>query len=199
MDNLKKIEDDLRQELKFHSVSEITELREFMDFEEIKRSHKRKEIVFGFLYQENVIDNFGSKGQQFMNRVLLFSPYIVIILSIILSIVKSKYILLFGIPLSLIGMFLTTPSVMKQGSSLFGIIMLVSVGLGIYYCFHDFIIGFLLLSYGVPNFFLTVNRQLNRDVFEEIILKSEIIFIYYFIRGECYFKNRNTNRLYMTK
>lgn len=199
MDNLKRIEDDLREELKVHSISEISELGEFKDFEGIIKSHKKKEIVFGYIYQADVVDNFGSKGQQYLNMVLLNSPYIVIILSIIFSIIKSEYLFLIGIPLSLIGMFLTTPTIMKNGSSVFGIIMLVSVGLGIYYCFHDFVIGYLLLSYGIPNFFLTVDRQLNRDVFEEVILKSEIVFIYYFLRGEFFLINRNSNKLYRKK
>ncbi|MGD0755923.1 MAG: hypothetical protein ABR927_12770 [Bacteroidales bacterium] len=199
MYNLKKIEDDLHRDLKIHSISEINELSEFKDFEEIKQCHERNEIVFGFSYQENVVDNFGSNGQKFQNRVLLLSPYVIIILSIIFSIIKSRYLLLFGIPLSLIGLILTAPSIMKQGSSLFGIIMISSIGLGIYYCFHDFVIGFLLLSFGIPNFFLTVDQQLNMYVFEEIVLKSEIVFIYYFIRGECYFKNRCTNKLYKKK
>lgn len=194
-----ELEEALKKELDIKSVSGILELFDLKSYENIKELHRKKEIVFGFLLQENIVENFGSKGQVVMDKTLSFSPIFMIILAIVFAIVKSNYLLLIGIPLSMIGMFLTTSSIMKQGSSLFGIIMLGTLISGIYYCFKDFNIAFLLLSYGIPNFFLTVKRQLNSDIFEEAVLSSEIIFVYYFLRGECYIKKQNNGRLYHIK
>lgn len=120
-----ELEEALKKELDIKSVSGILELFDLKSYENIKELHRKKEIVFGFLLQENIVENFGSKGQVVMDKTLSFSPIFMIILAIVFAIVKSNYLLLIGIPLSMIGMFLTTSSIMKQGSSLFGIIMLV--------------------------------------------------------------------------
>jgi len=178
----------LRESLPVHTITEIPELKIFINWEEVKEKHKNREIVFGFHLQENVVSNFGSTGEVVMDKILLFSPFLMILLSIILSIFRTQYYLLLGIPLSILGLLLTTPRIMKQGFSLLGILMIIFLIAGIYYCFKDFVVGFLLLSYSVPNFLLTVNRQLNMQVFEEAIQRSEIVFIYYFLRGECNIK-----------
>lgn len=189
----------LEENLTIHTINEIPELQNFEDFEDIKRRHQNKEIIFGFHLQENIVNNFGSTGELVMDKILSFSPFIIIMLSIVLAFFRTQYYLLFGIPLSILGMLLTTPTIMKQGSSFMGIIMITVLIAGIYYCFKSFSTGFLLLSYSIPNFLLTVNRQLNMQVFKEAILKSEIVFIYYFLRGECYFKNNGDGLTYRKK
>jgi hypothetical protein len=195
MRSLHDIENKLRQNIEIRNITEIPELQEFNNYEEIKQLHKSNKIVFGYTLQGSVIDNFGTTGQFILDKVLLSSPVIIIILSIIFSILKSHYFLLVAIPIVLISTFLTTPSIMKQGKSLAGIIMILTIIFGIYFITKDFSIGFLLLSYGIPNFLLTVNRQLNMDVFEEAILSSEIVFIYYFLRGECFIKKLDDGKL----
>ncbi len=199
MKSQEKIIEIMRESLPVHSINEILELQYFENYEIIKQKHKNREIVFGFQLQENVVNNFGSTGEIVMDKILLFSPIVMILLSIVFAIFRAQYYLFFGIPLSLLGLLLTTPRIMKQGSSLLGIIMITLLIAGIYYCFKDFIIGFLLLSYSVPNFLVTVNRQLNMQVFEEAILKSEIVFIYYFLRGECYITSNKDGTFFSKK
>jgi len=179
----------LEESLSVHSINEIPELQNFKSYDDIKDKHNKRELLFGLQLQENVVANFGSTGEVLLDKLLLLSPFVMILLSIIFSIYQEHYYLLFGIPLSILGLILTSPSIMKQGSSFLGIVMITLLIFGIYSAFNDFSTGFLLLCYSVPNFLLTVNRQLNMQVFEKAILSSEIVFIYYFLRGECNIKN----------
>jgi hypothetical protein len=199
MKSQEEIIEILRESLPVHSVNEILELQHFESYEIIKEKHRNREIVFGFQLQENVVDNFGSTGEVVMDKILISSPIVMILLSIILAIVQTHYYLFLGIPLSILGLILTTPRIMKQGYSLLGIIMINMLIAGIYFCFKDFVIGFLLLSYSVPNFLLTVSRQLNMQVFERAVLESEMVFIYYFLRGECYIKSNKDKNIFYKK
>ncbi len=196
---MKKIENNINAliaSMEINSINEIPELDYFFNYAELKSKHEKKEITFGYQLQENIIDNFGSALEVLLEKILLSSPVIMILLSVFFAFTKSQYYFLFGIPLSILGLLLTTPSIMKSGSSLMGIICVTLLISGIQISLNHFQLGFLILSFSIPNFLLTVNRQLNVHVFERAILYSEIIFCYYFQRGECFIKKTNDKRIF---
>jgi len=196
MNALLRIEENIKETFGIKSINDIPTLNDFKDFSQIQRLHMQKALKFNFKLQENIVNNFGSTSQIILEKFLYFSPIIMIILTIVIAIIRSNYVLLCGIPLTILGVLLTTPKIMKQGYSLAGIIMLSIVILGICIIPFNFSWGFLLLCYGIPNFFLTVNRELNIIVFEEAIFLSEFVFIYYFLRSEFQFIDLGTNKLY---
>ena len=168
------------------SIKQIPELDYFSSYAELRSMHRKKEITFGYQLQESIIDNFGSTLEVLLDKILLSSPIIMILLSVFFTFMISQYYFLIGIPLSILGLLLTTPSIMKSGSSLMGIICVTLLIIGIQVSFNNFQQGFLILSFCIPNFLLIVNRLLNMQVFERAIMYSEVIFCYYFQRGEFY-------------
>jgi len=194
-----EIINQLRESLDIQSISQIPELQDIGSYIELKDKYKKREIVFGFKFQDSIINNFGSTGEIALDKILLFSPILIILLSILFAYTESQYYFLFGVPITLLAFLLTTPSIMKQGSSILGISSLILLVFGIQYYFNDSLVGFLILSYSIPNLLITVNRKLNMQVFQRAILTSEIIFIYYFLRGECYIKSLKNKKLYTRK
>jgi hypothetical protein len=199
MKPLHEIEKILQASLPVCTVQEISSLNDFQDYSHIIQLYQRKILRFNFRFQENIVDNYGSWSQIILEKILFLSPIVMIILSIVLAIIKSQYILLIGIPLTILGILLTTPRIMKQGKSFTGTIMLLTLILGICLTPFNFVWGFFLLCYGISNFLITVNRELNIIVFEEAIFRSELIFIYYFLRNEFQFINVETQKIYKIK
>lgn len=185
--------------MEINSINQIPELDYFNSYAELRSMHKKKEITFGYQFQESIIDNFGSTLEGLLEKILLSSPIVMILLSVFFAFTKSQYYFLVGIPLSILGLLLTTPSIMKSGSSLMGMICVTLLITGIQISFNNFQLGFLILSFSIPNFLLTVNRQLNMQVFERAILYSEVIFCYYFLRGECYLIRKIDQRLFQKR
>lgn len=181
--NIVKAEQKIRESLKVNSVSEVENLP-FDSYSEIQELYRQGQLNIGCLLNENVVDNFGTVGQRVMDKVLLASPIIVILASIIMAVVRSQYILLCGIPIALVGMFMTTSAIMRSGKGFGGGVLFLVFVAFVYFCFqHNFTTAFLLGAYWIPNFLLTVSREQNRMIMTDAIMSSELVFLYYFLRG----------------
>ncbi|MCB9170953.1 MAG: hypothetical protein H6594_11435 [Flavobacteriales bacterium] len=181
---LAEIESQLRKDLKVQSVSEIKGLP-FKDYEEILALHKQGELRTGTRMNENVVDLFGSQGQRILDKVLLSSPILAIIASIVLAIVRSDYVLLWGIASAILALILTANAIMKSGKGVGGLILIATLAAFIYFWIKgDFVKTFLFGAYWVPNFLLTVSKEQNRLVMTDAVMSSELVFIYYYLRGE---------------
>lgn len=191
MKDLTRFENLLYKDLTIHRISEVQELVKFKHFNDIVLLHKQKKIVFGFIYNENILTLFGSKIEKILDNIALFSPFIMGVISVYLSIKSSNYILLIGIILAFSGLLLSSLSSKNNGANIFGILMVATIVLGCYFYKEKFNVSFLLLSFGIPNFLLTANRVMTMMILEKVILKSEIIFIYYFLRKEVSIKFKN--------
>lgn len=182
--NIAEAEQKIRESLKVHSVSEVDNLP-FDSYAEIQELYRQGQLNVGCQLNENVVDNFGTGGQRVMNKILLSSPIIAILASIIVAVVRSQYILLCGIPIALIGMFMTTPAIMRSGKGFGGTVLFFIFIAFVYACFkHNFTTAFLLGAYWIPNFLLAVSREQNRMVITDAIMSSELVFLYYFLRGD---------------
>lgn len=182
--NRTEIETTLRKDLKVQSVTELADCP-FENYAEIQALHKRGELAIGCALNENVVDLFGTSGQRNMDKILLASPVLAIIASIICAIVRSQYVLLWGVALSLLALVMTANAIMKSGRGIGGTILLLVVAGFIYFWIQgDFVKTFLLGAYWIPNFLLTVSKEQNRMVMTDATMSSELVFIYYYLRGE---------------
>lgn len=184
--NISKAEQKISESLKVHSVSEVDSIP-FDSYAEIQDLYRNGHLNIGCRLNNSVVDNFGTAGQRVMDKVLLSSPIIAILASIIVAVVWSQYILLCGIPIALFGMFMTTPAIMRSGKGFGGTVLFLVFIAFIYVCFKQyFTASFLLGAYWIPNFLLTVAREQNRMVLTEAIMQSELVFLYYFLREDVY-------------
>jgi hypothetical protein len=161
--------------------------------------NKNNEIKFGFKLQENVIENFGSKGQKVLEKVFLFIPISFAISSLVISYTNSNFYFLVGLPLVILSFIVSVQNLMKSGKSVFGIMMLGSIFYGFTSLNENFLYSFLALGFGFSTLAQTISREQNRLIFEEVILSSEPLFIYYFLRGECYFMGSKSGRVFRKK
>lgn len=126
-----------------------------------------------------------------MEMMLLASPIIAVLASVVVAIYKAKYWLLLGIPISLFGMTMTTPGIMRGGQGVGGLFLLIVFGLFVWACIErNFVGAFLLGSCWIPNFLLTVAREQNRQVMTETVLTSEPIFLYYYFREDIHVERK---------
>jgi len=188
--NIAEAEAKIRDSLEVDSVADIDQLP-FESYSEIQNLYRQGHLSVGCMLNENVVDNFGSTGQRVMEKILLSSPIVAILASIVVAVVRSQYVLLCGIPLALVGMFMTTPAIMRSGKGFGGTVLAFVFIAFVGACFkHSFVAAFLLGSYWIPNFLLTVSREQNRMVMTEAIMSSELVFLYYFTRGEVHVARR---------
>lgn len=178
------IEAELRKDLKVQSVTQIEDLP-FESYQEIQALYKQDELYTGAWMNENVVDLFGSTGQRVMDKILLSSPILAILTSVILAIVRSEYVLLWGIAAALLALIMTANAIMKSGRGFGGLVLVAAIVAFIYFWSQaDFVKTFLLGAYWIPNFLLTVAKEQNRMVMTDAVMSSELVFIYYYLRGE---------------
>jgi hypothetical protein len=176
-------------------TEEIPEL-EGLKYTDILELRSKNEIVFRYKLQENLVEHFGSKGQKVFEKVLLFVPIAFAISSIVISFTNSNLYFLFGLPLVILSFIVSSQNLMKSGKSIFGIMMLGAIIYGFSSLDKNFLKSFLALGFGFSTLALTISREQNRLIFEEVILSSEPLFIYYFLRGECYFFWLKSGRIF---
>ncbi|MBF0121691.1 MAG: hypothetical protein HQK79_22905 [Desulfobacterales bacterium] len=177
--SLEAIETELKAKIGDQSVSEIDEIP-FNNYEEFLELHKSNQIKIGVQYDGDLVTYFGSKGEVIMHTILVCSPLFISLALVVLAIFTSNYLILCGIPLTLLGFILSSPFFMKGiGSAItfWGFIAFV------YFCFKNLTIANLIGSYIFSNFFTTVAREQCRMIVHETILKSELVFIWIYMRG----------------
>jgi hypothetical protein len=181
---------EVLKSLPVKSIHEIPEL-EGLKYSDLLELHKNNEILFGYKLQENVIDHFGSKSQKVLDKVFLSVPIVFAISSLVFSFTNSNFYFLLGLPLVILSFFVSSQNLMKSGKSVFGIIMLGSIIYGFASMNMNSLNSLLALGFGFSTLSLTISRHQNKIIFEEVILSSEPLFIYYFLRGDCYFRSKS--------
>lgn len=187
----------LKKDLKFHKIEEIEGVD--MTYDEFKDLYNSSDLKIGYKLSESVVDVFGNSTQKFLDKILLSSPIILGAISIFLSFYYSDFGYLIGIGTAILGLIMSTPAIMKGGKGFGGLILIIAFGISIYYYNDNFKLFFLIASYWIVNFLLTVNRELNRQIMEEAIFSSELVFIYYYLRGEFFIKRLSNQKFYFAK
>ncbi len=153
----------------------------FADYHEFVDLEKAGKIKISSAYDGDLVKEFGGKTATIMHIFLVWSPALFAIASIAFSYVLSNYWLLVGVPLAILGFFLSTPAFMK------GIGSLIAIGTLIYFAYSCYtgkytnavIVG----SYALSNFFVYVAREQCRMIIHETIIQSEPIFVWLYKNG----------------
>ena len=181
--NIAEAEEKVREGMEVHSVSDVDDLP-FESYAEIQQLYRQGQLNLGCLLNENVVDNFGTIGQRVMDKILMGSPILAASAAIAVAVFRSEYILLWGILLAFFGLIMAAQPIMRGGKGFGGIVMLFALVAFVYFCIQsNFTTAFLIGTYLIPNFLLTVGREQNRIVMTEVIMSSEILFLYYWVLG----------------
>ncbi len=182
-----QVEGKLRESMKVHSVSEVDQIP-FDSFEEIQDLYKQHKLIVKCAFASNVVEAFGPKNLQVIYAILLGSPTLAMILSIIFAIYWSNYYLLIGIPLSLLSGFMTNPGVMRGIGTKSFYILLIFLIISLYN--HNITMIFLLGLYLITNSLLIFSRKMNASVMTKAIMSSELVFLFYVLKGDAFVERR---------
>jgi hypothetical protein len=178
-----QVEGKLRESMKVHSVSEVDQIP-FDSFEEIQALYKQHKLIVKCAFASNVVETFGPKNLQVIYAILLGSPTLAMILSIIFAIYWSNYYLRIGIPLSLLSGFMTNPGIMRGIGTKFFYILLIFLIISLYN--HNITMTFLLGLYLITNSLLIFSRKMNASVMTKAIMSSELVLLFYVLKGNAF-------------
>ena len=179
---LELIEEELIKNFTSKSVSEVDEIP-LKDFEEFLNLYKSNKIKIGIKYDGDLVEYFGKKSEVIMHYILVWSPLIISLLLTIMALITTSYIILWGIPLTILGFILSSPFFMKGLGSAIWIFGFIAF---IYLCFKSFNSATILGAYIFTNFLVTVSREQCRIIVNRTILKSELVFVWLFTQGSIY-------------
>jgi len=177
--SLESIEMELREKIGDLSVSEMDDIP-FEDYKEFLDLHKSNQIKIGVQYDGDLVNYFGSKCEVIMHFILVWAPLFISIALIVMAILSSNYIIILGIVLALLGFILSSPFLMKGIGYSIEFLGFIAF---IYFCFKNFTAATIIGSYVFSNFFINVAREQCRMIVHETILKSELVFVWLFMRG----------------
>lgn len=194
MKRLLEFENALKESIQVQSISGIAELSCYINYEYLINQYINGNIMFGYKFRPEVMNMFGSDGEKLLFSIQTNAPKIIVLVSILLAVFKYNLLYLLGIPLTTLGLFMAKPSIMKGGYSLAGIALIFSITVGGYYLFRNFNIAFLFFSYGYSNAMSALSQKLNDNVFARAVMCSEIVFIYFYLKGELAIKDIRGNK-----
>jgi len=151
---------DIEQQLKA-SESNITvedaddiPFSNYYEFLEIEKAGK---LRIASAYDGDLVYSFAGKAEAIMHTLLVWSPALFAIASVVFAFILSNFWLLFGVPLAFLGFLLSTRAFMKGIGSLIALGALFYFG---YSCYagsygNAVIVG----SYALSNFFASVARE----------------------------------------
>ena len=178
--SISDIEQELRELNRITAVENADDIP-FSDYEEFVGLEKAGKIRIASAYDGDLVYSLGGKAEAIMHALLVWSPALIAIASVVFSFILSTFWLLVGVPLAILGFLLSTPAFMKGIGSLIAIAALLYFG---YSCYtgnyrNAVIVG----SYAMSNFFVYVAREQCRMIIHRTILKSEPIFVWLYKNG----------------
>ena len=90
----------------------------FSDYDEFLNFEKARKVRIASAYDGDLVNEFGGKAEIIMHYLLVWSPVLFAIASIVFSFILSNYWLLVGVPLAILGFLLSSPAFMKGIGSL---------------------------------------------------------------------------------
>lgn len=174
------IEQELRELNRIISVENAEDIP-FSGYKEFLELEKAGKLRIASAYDGDLVYSFGGKAEAIMHALLVWSPVLFAIASVVFAFILSNFWLLVGIPLALLGFFLSTPAFMKGVGSVIALGTLIYFG---YSCYtgnygNAVIVG----SYALSNFFVYVAREQCRMIIHRTILISEPIFVWLYKNG----------------
>jgi len=109
------IEQQLRETDRTISVKDSDDIP-FSDYHEFIDLEKTGKLRIASTYDGNLVYSLGGKAEAIMHTLLVWSPALFAIASVVFAFIPSK--MLFGVPLAFLGFLLSTPVFMKSIGSL---------------------------------------------------------------------------------
>ncbi len=193
---IKELEQHIEGKLKWDKVDKIPDFPA-NNFQEVHQLVKSGKYTVGVNYTtSNELARwlYGNMyGWYFL--LLASTPFIAIIVSIILAITLSNFWLLLGIPLGFIGQFTSNPYNPSRGffNTLVYILFIVMLWALIS---GNETLAYIISFYVVP---FRINSYLyyhNQDKLKEIALKNETVFIYLYQGGQLGLRDNSSNQSY---
>ncbi|MFC1538191.1 hypothetical protein ACFL6H_02100 [Candidatus Latescibacterota bacterium] len=157
-----------------NTVKEADEIP-FSDYEEFLNLEKAGKVRIETVYDGHLVPSLGDTQEIIMNRILVYSLLVIAIILVAIPFIFSNFWFLFGIPLAILGFFLSTPFFMNSIGHFIDIITFT-------YFVYSLIIGNFLNavlagSYVFPNYIVSVARTQCDMIIRRSTLKSESVFI----------------------
>ena len=143
--------------------------------------HKTGQLHLLTAYDSDAFNLLATRAELTMHYILTWSPALVSVVLVVASVVQWNFWLLLGIPLALLGLFLTTPGIMRS----FGYTLLLIIGgLAVYnWVRGNFTAAYILSAYAVSNFLGDVAREQCSMTLIEATLKSELVLVWLYLKG----------------
>lgn len=182
---LTALEATLRERLPTTSVQKL-EGFPCGSYSEFLTEHRSGRLRVLTAYDNRAFEAIASGGELVMHYLLTWSPALVSVALVVVSIVQRNFWLLIGVPLAFLGIFLTIPGLMRRlGYPL----LLVVAGLAVYNWFQgNRTAAYVLGAYAVVKFFVDVARQQCSTILVEAIGNSEIVLVWLYLKGSVILK-----------
>jgi len=178
--SISDIEQQLREAGRNITVEDTDDIP-FSDYLEFIGLEKAGKLRIASAYDGDIVNEFGGKAEIIMHYLLLWSPVLFAIASVAFAFILSNFWLLVGIPLALLGFFLSTPAFMKGVGGVIALGTLIYFG---YSCYAgNYGSAVIVGSYALSNFFVYVAREQCRMIIHRTILISEPIFVWLYKNG----------------
>jgi hypothetical protein len=185
------LEAALREKLSASSVEKI-EGFPCDSYSDFLTQHRSNQLHVLTAYDPGAFDAVASTSERMMQYLLTWSPALVVIALIVVSITQSSFSLLLGIPLAFLGFLLTTPGAMRSFGSL---LLLVVSGTAVYSWFQgNRTVAYVLGAYAASNFLGSVARQQCDMALREAIGRSEIVLVWLYLKGSVVIKKRSSGQ-----
>jgi len=169
------VEQELRELNRIIAVENADDIP-FSDYSEFLELEKAGKVRIASAYDGDLVFSLGGISEAVMHVLLVWSPALFAIGSVVFAFILSNFWLLVGVPLAFLGFLSSTPAFMKGIGSSIAIVALLYFG---YSCItgnyrNAVIVG----AYALSNFFVYVAREQCRMIIHRTILKSEPIFVW---------------------
>ena len=182
------------QEAKY---TKIDELKYFINVTlvELRKMHKDKKISFLFQSEKSLVNNFGSKKDILVEKLLTNAHgiflFLMVIFIIFYSITYSQYIVLLGLPIMFFSMGLTSPyQKLKKVALILAIILLI---VSFFVKLQPLFI--LMLIFSLTNIITNIVRQTNNDLKTKIILNNELALVKGYVNNIFTLRNNKNGKI----
>lgn len=173
--SVQTIESKIKEIISYTTVAQEDDIP-FANYQEFLKMEKEGRLRILSAYDGDMVFALGSRGEIIMHSMLVHTPLVITVATVVLTFVLSNYWLLLGIMLAPLGFVFSSPAVMKG----FGSPLLL--GLFFYFgyaWYHANWTGTILAgSYSFSNFLTSVAREQCRMIIHRSILESESIFVW---------------------
>lgn len=178
--NTRVLEDELREKLSIEEVGSL-EAFPFRTYSEFLEAIRVGSARLRTRYDSHAFGVLATTAQTVIHYVLITFPFIIGLASVVGALVTSRYILLLGLPLAVLGFLLSVPGVMR---GIGGVALLISIAATVYSMYSGRATAACLWgSYATSNLLTNLGRDECDEVFQAAAVRSELVLVWLHLRG----------------